>query len=298
MIKAHPILRVNPRAAFTLFEVLVALALSTLLLAAAYASFDLYYRLRTAGEEEVEQAQIARALLQRMQDDLLAVIYQPPSGDSASAMGTIGQVDTDSTSTATSTTDAAAGGNRGLVGDGISMVIDVNLPRSHAGYAPVSAGPIGLPTSDLKSVTYLLAGQGMNPLSQAVADRFASADDGSGIVGLARIEGDRLLMLQADEVSDVETIAAQAQLLASEIKSMQFEYTDGLAWYDAWDTAVYGSLPRAVRMSISFQDSETIGAVNGPETPKVYQLTVVLPPSDPIGGESTDTLSEEDSSGF
>jgi prepilin-type N-terminal cleavage/methylation domain-containing protein len=290
------------RSAFTLFEVLVALALSTLLIAAAYAALELYWRLRTAGEDDVEQAQVARAVMQRIEADLLATIFQSTSaGDTTT---TVTSSSSESSSSEEDTTlvevidpaDTNDGGNSGLIGDSTSVVLSVSLPRSHATYAAVSEGPIGLPTSDLKSVTYLLAGSGMSALAQAVADRFPDSYTGSSaVVGLARIEGDRLLLSQADAVADVDTIASEAQMLAREIKLLQFEYTDGLQWYTSWDSKSYGSLPRAVRVTLSFQDLQTAASSAEVQPAKMYQLVVVLPPSDPIsGGASSDYESEGD----
>ena len=292
------------RRAFTLFEVLLALALSTLLIAAAYAALDLYFRLRTAGEDEVRRAQVARAVLQRIELDLLATTYQASTASSSSAADSSSSSsdgdDSADTSTLVEVIDPADnnnGGNNGLIGDSCSVVLSVSLPRSHATYAAVSEGPIGLPTSDLKSVTYLLAGQGLGDLAQAIADRFPdSTPSGSTVTGLARIEGDRLLLLQADSAADVETIASQAQLLAPEIKLLQFEYADGLNWYDSWDSELNGSLPRAVRVTISFQESDGVDSSGEVQTAKLYQLVVVLPPSDPIsGGGSSEYNSEDDS---
>ncbi|MFN9374734.1 MAG: prepilin-type N-terminal cleavage/methylation domain-containing protein, partial [Planctomycetaceae bacterium] len=66
------------RRGFTLFEVVVALALSVLLLAGIYAGMDLYWRFATTGQEEVERAQIARAVLRQIETDLRSVVYQSP----------------------------------------------------------------------------------------------------------------------------------------------------------------------------------------------------------------------------
>jgi prepilin-type N-terminal cleavage/methylation domain-containing protein len=283
------------RSAFTLFEVLVALALSTLLIAAAYAALELYWRLRTASEDEVEQAQVARAVMQRIEADLLATTFQATAAGDTSTQADLSYDDEDAPLVEViDPADANDGGNSGLIGDATSVVLSVSLPRSHATYAAVSDGPIGLPTSDLKSVTYLLAGPGMSALAQAVADRFPDSNSGgSTIVGLSRIEGDRLMLAQADAVADVETIASEAQLLAREIKSLQFQYTDGLDWYDSWDSTIYGSLPRAVRITVSFQELDTAAISGGSQPAKLYQLVVVLPPSDPIsGGAASDYESE------
>jgi prepilin-type N-terminal cleavage/methylation domain-containing protein len=73
------------RRAFTLLEVLLALALSVILLMAVYGAFDLYLRFATVGHDDMEQSQIARALLRRLSADIRSVVYRPPATRSSSA---------------------------------------------------------------------------------------------------------------------------------------------------------------------------------------------------------------------
>src|SRR6187549_365790 len=71
-------------AGFTLVEVLVALSLSTILLTSVYASLSLYWRISTAGQTQVEQAQLTRAIFRQMEIDLGSLIYTPPQPTSDS----------------------------------------------------------------------------------------------------------------------------------------------------------------------------------------------------------------------
>ncbi len=65
------------RTAFTLLEVLLALALASLVFVAIAMAVDLQLRVIDAGRTETEEAQLARAILRRMADDLRgAVQYQ------------------------------------------------------------------------------------------------------------------------------------------------------------------------------------------------------------------------------
>src|SRR5436190_16118944 len=63
---------------FTLVEVLVALSLSTILLTSVYASLSLYWRISSAGQVQVEQAQLTRAIFRQMEIDLGSLIFTPP----------------------------------------------------------------------------------------------------------------------------------------------------------------------------------------------------------------------------
>lgn len=293
--------RKSARSAFTLFEVLIALALSTLLIAGVYVSFDMYWTLRTAGEESVERSQIARAVLRQMELDIRAVTYNT-AADTASADSDISGEGTENDDGLTEiesvqTEEAFGGGGTGLVGDSTSLVLGVNLPQQHTKYAAVSEA-FGMVTSDQRSVTYLLVGNGMGALQQAIADRSppTADDDNSEVRGLARLEGDRLTINQADEQADINTLADQAQLLAREIKVLQFEYHDGFEWLAAWDSSLYGGLPGAVRITIGFAPETGNSAAANEEMGKVYQLIVKVPAADSAPGSANTNSSTEDDS--
>jgi len=60
---------------FTLLEVILALGLTSLLLAAIYSALDLYWKYTTIGHQQVERAQIARAVFQKITHDLHCVTF-------------------------------------------------------------------------------------------------------------------------------------------------------------------------------------------------------------------------------
>jgi hypothetical protein len=75
----------SSRGAFTLFETLVALGVSVVLSAALYFAVDLYARLTSAGKDDSERAQIARAALRQIELDLHAVVYVSPNASAATS---------------------------------------------------------------------------------------------------------------------------------------------------------------------------------------------------------------------
>ena len=101
------------RRGFTLFEVVVALALSVLLLAGVYAGMDLYWRFSTTGQEEVERAQIARAVLRQIETDLRSVVYQSPEMTAASNASSVSAPSGGATSGAMGSSGAGAAGSTG-----------------------------------------------------------------------------------------------------------------------------------------------------------------------------------------
>jgi prepilin-type N-terminal cleavage/methylation domain-containing protein len=97
---------------FTLFEVLIALSLSLLLLGAVYAGLSLYWRYSSAGHAEVERAQLARAVLRRIELDVRSIMYRgAPAASSQSS--TSGSSASGSGSGASSGGGSSGGGSSG-----------------------------------------------------------------------------------------------------------------------------------------------------------------------------------------
>ena len=69
------------RRGFTLLELLIALSLSLLLLAAVYGAIHLYWRLQTVGQAEVELGQLQRAIIRQMELDVGSVIFLEPEAE-------------------------------------------------------------------------------------------------------------------------------------------------------------------------------------------------------------------------
>ncbi len=78
----------SPPSGFTLLEVLLTLGLSFLLLVVVALAIDLHLRLLNTGRAEVEQAQLARAILRHIAQDLHnAVQYNAPPSSTSSGSG-------------------------------------------------------------------------------------------------------------------------------------------------------------------------------------------------------------------
>lgn len=72
MVRPHPP-SLNMRGAFTLLEVILTVVLATALLSGLWALSGIYMRMFEAGQDQVEQAQLLRALTQQIDDDLQGV---------------------------------------------------------------------------------------------------------------------------------------------------------------------------------------------------------------------------------
>ncbi|ADB18327.1 hypothetical protein Psta_3668 [Pirellula staleyi DSM 6068] len=100
----------NIRRAMTLLELILALALSVLVLSAVGMAIDVYFRMFDARRTNVEDAQLARALLRHMADDLKsAVQYSPPDLSGLALVAANGQ---------TAATNASNSASNSGTGDG------------------------------------------------------------------------------------------------------------------------------------------------------------------------------------
>ena len=62
---------------YTLFEVLLALGLSSLLMLLVYGAMESFWRLSTLGRLDAERCQLARTLIRRMEMDIRSLTYKP-----------------------------------------------------------------------------------------------------------------------------------------------------------------------------------------------------------------------------
>ena len=101
--------QVFARSAFTLLETILALSLSALLLGAIFTAIDQSWRTSASGREEMERAQLARALIHRIEVDIRAITYiAPPPVEET----------TDASTTSSSSTGGSSSGSGSSGGSG------------------------------------------------------------------------------------------------------------------------------------------------------------------------------------
>lgn len=295
------------RRGLSLVEVLISLALSGLLLTSVYSAISMYFHYSHSGQEEIAKNQLARALLQRIEQDLRSIVYRPDDPatsetDDTTATDTNSDSTEDPSSTDTTTTtstetksvtdpsDAFAGSASGLFGDAQTIVLHVSRPRLDIVSAPqLNSQMVVSRTSDLKTVSYFVSGSGSGGLQAAAAGHFATQNpNGTGqSQGLARMEGDRLALQLADKSGNVTSLLGQTQMLAPEVSRIGFQYYDGSVWTTQWDSASFGGLPRAVEVNLEMTyAAETTGQgrykKTQQEAPRKYRMVVFLPLSKPL----------------
>ena len=288
--------------AFTLLEVVFSLALTVLLLGTMLTALDIYRRLTTAGRQDVEHSQLARAILRRMELDIRSCLFRNPMLESSAAQSE-SETDLEGAMTLVEEIDPAAAFSAesiGIFGDLNTLIVHTSKPSRDLGELLSTDGEIRYaPTSDLKSVSYFLAISGSDSLQGAVGDALetevSTLASVSAVKGLARLEGDRLAIDFADMTADTQSLAVNTTLLAPEVNFLQFRYFDGIEWLEAWDSVAYERLPNAVEMTIGFRSTGTSvsnqTAGNAPssaadQATTLYRFVVALPLAEPAAAEA------------
>jgi prepilin-type N-terminal cleavage/methylation domain-containing protein len=272
------------RPAFTLLEVLLALAIGLLLLSALYAALNVQIRHERAGRDVVERSTLARALFTRMTNDITGCMtpggpfnYAPAAssggggggsggGAGGSAAGAAATTSTSSTNTSGSGTATTTNGlvpfGAGVQGTTNQLMLWVSRvppPYSPAAVDANTAQPIA---PDVRQVVYWLAG--------------------SGSGGLARQE---IAMVTSTDPSVVWPPQDETpHIIAEEVKNLTFSYFDGQNWNDTWDGSTFGPdgttpigppMAIAITMDIAVQNSNAPAGVE--QTVKTYRHVVSIP---------------------
>jgi prepilin-type N-terminal cleavage/methylation domain-containing protein len=240
------------RRGFTLLEVTLALSVGVLLLAALYVAVDVQLRHARAGRNIVEQATLARSLLNRMDADITAAaaLVDPErfragnnsssSGGSSSAStspsnsnssaGNSGNTGSNSGSSSGSSVSGGGGSTAGgsaSINDAISLPLSVqgdstslNLFVSRVPREAIPSDPNATPqiVSDLRRVSWWLPSGGLARQEITVATSQDALDN------------------LPPGIPDEESF-----IIASEVKNIQFQYFDGSDWQDSWDCTSPGA---------------------------------------------------------
>ncbi len=292
-------------------EVMLALALSSLVLMIVGTAIDIHLRVLDSGRTKVEEAQLARAVLRQIADDLRSTVrYEPEdSGASTSNESASEEFPEEGDELTGDETDPSEMGademnfdeepsdsmgdeeptdlaesetpqtTPGLYGNLYQLQLDTSrLPRfdQFGSVATVSdglEGQIAGPISDVKTVTYYV---NSDPTAQATS----TTEPVPGGAGLVRREQDRATALWASDGGLLDPSASLLEPLAPEVAAIEFQYYDGLEWIEEWDSALQGDLPKAVQIAVwiipvSLRSNETDTLSEADYM--VYRLTVHLP---------------------
>ncbi|XZE52983.1 hypothetical protein SH139x_004693 [Planctomycetaceae bacterium SH139] len=284
--------QVGVRAAYTLVELLLALALSVVLMALVGTTFTFYATKLDARDLEVRRVKLAYGIMSMLSEDLRGTLYppefdpssleasldlgaggggaQPGEGEDLSAAGLddLSGEEEEPASLASGetveTADLASGTvstqRPGLLGNQTQIQFDVSrLPRLEEYQRliqPNEAGTIVDVPSDIKTVSYYIQADGggvTDPLD--LASTSGTAPRGSN-GGLVRRSIDRSLTQWALQNGGMASLTSAGDLLATEAVAIQFRYWDGLQWQIFWDSDEMGAVPMAIEVTLTMMEQQ------------------------------------------
>ncbi len=293
------------RAGFTLLELILALLVGVMLLAALYSAISTQARNISVSREQVEQTTLARSLINRIDSDVSGTVgladgsrfRQAQNANNASSSSSSNSSSTTSTSTSstkTSTTakagtstsgstPAASGSSTsstssttGNTTGSASTTTSITIPLGVVG----SSDTLNVYTSKVPTELYTPAPDGSTMVVgdvRRITYWLVSGDGTSG--GLARSEikaatqgsGTGLLPDGVDE---------QQSVIAPEVRTLAFRYWDGGGWLTEWDSTTMGDdgitpvgSPRAIEIAIGIAKPRRPGQ---PEEIKNYRHVVYV----------------------
>ena len=299
------------RSGYTLFELMIAVGLTTLLMAALYQAMDIYFNLQLDSHEEITRQQVARSILRQMTRDIQSVVFSKqdvlPEEEEPEVMDLLSTGISTGTGSSTGSSSAELDGNSygestvdpetlsttytsGLVGTSTDLQLFISRPDRNLAY--VSSQELTSPeqrTGDLLLVRYLMASKTGGGLSSQIADREAPGNI-DGPIGLARVQGDLYGLSTAVETAEEMPQLNAAKLLAREVANVTFRYYDGAQWLDEWDSTARNELPKSIEIILTIRDEQPASAAFAfdeepnplalPQT--THRMVVPLPTAEPF----------------
>ncbi|MGQ9563447.1 MAG: prepilin-type N-terminal cleavage/methylation domain-containing protein [Thermogutta sp.] len=274
----------------TLLEVLLSLGLIAILLTALGTAVDFHYRVVQSARRQVEEAQLARALLERIAQDIRGAVPYDPVNFEELIPGLVTQSGSGSLSSLAEEAGIDPGllfdsssemDLSGMAGDWASATLPRSVPGLYGGPDWIEVDVSRLPRVDQLQSEYTLSSDGL--LLDRVSDvktvayfvlspeetinySFVSVP---GVVGfdqqggLVRRELDRAVTAYAATTGELESVDQQLQPIASEVAAIEFAYFDGSSWCDSWDSDAEGSLPKAVEIRLYVRSFQQPSLLNG-----------------------------------
>lgn len=266
--------KIHRRHGFTLLEAILSVALTAIIASLIASAINLHLRQLTVRRTQIEEAQLARAVLRRIADDLRAtVVYraadfstvQELSATFEAAEGLLSGEETpeeaDLDSTESSTGDdygmsAVPSTNPGLFGNQFELQIDVSRIPRYEEFAMISQ--YGDPNqmgslSDIKTISYFMADGATSGTAATSSLGFGTTNSGTEAAsagGLARRVVDRGTSRFATENGILALLDENVEVFAPEVASIEFAYFDGLEWTFEWDSELRGGIPLAVEITL------------------------------------------------
>ncbi len=268
----------------TLLELLLALALTSLIMAVIAMSLDIYMRTLDRRQAIIEESQLARAILQQIANDLRSAV-QVQTGDVEEGLAGLDGIDlaggVGDLLGGDIAGDLLGGGDTGLedllmeedlavTDDLATSMIPPAVPGLYGNQYQLQMDISRLPRveeyqrlmnlednfaltdipSDVKTITYYVQGQDMVSMESMAEELDVVEDDIRLINGLVRRNMDRAVTQFAADNGNTDALLNTGDVIAPEVVSIEFQYWDGLLWLPEWDSEVEESLPVAVEIRL------------------------------------------------
>ena len=296
------------RFGYTLMELLLALGLSVVVIAAIGLAIRIYLISLTEQQARIERKQVVRSVFTMIGTDLRAGLeykYDPADyvgldlalQDQISNLTELpelgGDVEED-TSDSDSEPDPEEIESEIIVEDEVAfrptllgsesaVMLDISrLPRLDQYNPLVASSDLETQTpSDVKSLAYFVS------LSKGGIEEQLDFADSRAPGGLYRRELDRAVANYAGEIGLVSQPDRYTRLVAHEIAQISFRYFDGEGWESEWDSTEEARFPSAVEITLVIDTarsaaSSQASSYGGPneDTAEVYRYVVHLPVTD------------------
>lgn len=301
--------------AYTLVEVLITLSLMVVLMALVGMAIDTQLRALDTSRTEVEEAQLARAILDKISREIRSVVIavkeenlevdQDSLSTAISIGSATGVIDDSTASSATESLETAtekpesgtvAGTLPGIYGDKEWIQIDFGkLPRAESfGSRQVTAEGTSLwdRLSPAKTVLYYL-GEDTGQLEDDVDPLELTGtlghlnDTSSRKYGLFRRQLDRMVTKYFVDSGTESSIEQYDDPMSPEVENLEFQYYDGdeQEWVDSWDMDEMEKLPIAVRIILEIRRKDIgrsfaarlSGSGSEAQRTVIYSQTVMVP---------------------
>jgi hypothetical protein len=267
----------------SLLELLLALALTVVLMAAISLAIHINLKGLDARRAELEESQLARAVLRMIADDLRSSVQYEvvdfssveqmasgmtgnvgallesvgglagTGGAAAASSGSPASVPTENTQNIAES--QAPPDSPGLYGNESEIQVDVSrLPRVDE-YSALTTpeGVVKMP-SDLKTVAYYVREYALDGGALSPLDEVSPGLNNQG-VGLVRRELPRAISQYAIANGTSEALLKGGDLIAPEVVGIAFRYFSGEEWLAQWDSQQMQGLPIAVEIVLLVRSS-------------------------------------------
>jgi Tfp pilus assembly protein PilE len=256
------------RSGYTLLELILALALATVILGLVAMAIHLCFAVAQKSRGNVAEAKLARTALQRVAEDIHNAVPFVASSTSSSSTSSSGSTtsttssssstsstSSSSSSTSTSTSSSSSSSSTsgtsfsgGIWGDAHQLRVEtchrVRLGGASSDSSEESLAQVHL--GDVRMVTYSV---GLPSTTTTTSTNAQGSGDGNGVY---RRELDRAEYVWTTQNGDASDMNQSAESLPSEIESIEFTYYDSsLIGYAQWDSTDKAVLPTAVKAVIS-----------------------------------------------